>query len=165
MKFRLIVILFAATVAFSCSKDENQSGGSEAIIGTWFATELQIDNETASDSAKNGRDALNYLTPRDCYIIKFVFNLDLSVRAENSVNYVEQNVNEEGTGLEIPCPTESDVDNSTYTFDGTTLSILSSTGETVTANARINGNTLSIDASGLDIPNFNASGELVFKRQ
>lgn len=163
MKFKFSAFFLSIALVFSCSNDENKSNTSEAIVGTWFATELQIDNATATDDAKNGRDALNFLTAKDCYVIKFVFNQDLSVTAENSVNYIE--VNATATGLDIPCPSQKDTDQSTYTFDGSTLSILDSSGSAVTTSAMVEGNTLSVEASGLDIPNFNASGQLIFQRQ
>lgn len=165
MKFKLIVVFLSVALAFSCSNDEDQNSDSDAIVGTWFATELQIDSQTASDDAKNGRDALNFLTPRECFVIKFIFNQDLSVVAENSVNYIRPGVNEDGTGLDIPCPSEKDTENSTYSYSGTTLSIVDSNGDTIITTATVDGNTLSVDASGLDIPNFNASGQLIFRRQ
>ena len=157
----------ATALICSCSKDDDKSNetDSSTIVGSWQATELKIDDQTASDDAKNGRDALNFLTAKDCYIITFTFNQDLTVVAENSVNYLSIGVNSSGTGLDIPCPTQKDTDNSTYSYDGTTLAILDSAGQTVTTKATINGNTLSLDASGLDIPNFNASGELIFRKQ
>jgi hypothetical protein len=96
-------------------------------------------------------------------VITFTFNEDLSVVAENSVNYIE--VNSTGTGLDIPCPTQKDTDNSTYTFDGRVLSIVDGQGMTVSTNVTFDGNTMAIDATGLDIPNFNASGELIFQKR
>jgi len=157
----------ATALIYSCSNDDDKSTATEtnAIVGSWQATELRIDDQTASDDAKNGRDALDFLTAKDCYIITFTFNQDLTVVAENSVNYLSIDVNSSGTGLDIPCPTEKDTDSSTYTYDGATLAILDSSGETVTTAATVNGNTLTIDASGLNIPNFNASGELIFNKQ
>lgn len=167
MKSKILLLVMATALICSCSKDDDKSNESDAnaIVGSWQATELRIDDQTASDDAKNGRDALDFLTARDCYVITFTFNQDLTVVAENSVNYLRPGVNAEGTGLDIPCPTEKDTDNSTYVYDGTTLSILDSDGQTVTTEATVDGDTLIIDASGLDIPNFNASGELVFERR
>ena len=60
------IVLICSTSAFSiaCSNDK---GGEEAtaevaILGTWDATALKIDDATASEDAKNGRDALAYMT-------------------------------------------------------------------------------------------------------
>ena len=157
----------ATALICSCSKDDDKSNetGANAIVGSWEATALNIDDQTASEDAKNGSDALDFLTAKDCYIITFNFNEDLTVVAENSVNYLSIGVNAGGTGLDIPCPTEKDTDNSTYTYDGSSLTILDSEGETITTKATVDGSTLTIDASGLDIPNFNASGELLFRKR
>ncbi len=168
---KYIVLLFVATgVLFACSSDDNSSADNanteDAIVGAWDATALQIDNDTASDEAKNGRDALDFLTAKDCFIITFIFNSDASAIAENSVNYLEIGVNSEGTGLDIPCPDQKDIDNSVYTIDGNQLSIVDNQGMTITTTVSIDGDTMSVDASDLDIPNFNATGaKLIFKKR
>lgn len=163
MKRYSFLYILTAFFIFSCSSDKVEDVvDASSIIGTWEATDLMINNETASDDAKNARDILNFLTAKDCYILSFTFNSDLTVTAENASNYVEINVNSAGTGLEIPCPTESDTEASTYTFDGMVLTILDSNGETITIDVAIDGDTMAVDAADLDIPNFNDSGELVF---
>lgn len=155
--------LLAAFLIFSCSSDKiEEVVDASSIIGTWEATELMINNDTASDDAKNARDILDFLTAKDCYILSFTFSSNLTVTASNSSNYVEINVNSSGTGLEIPCPTESDTEASTYTFDGMVLNIIDGNGETVSVDVTINGNVMAVDAADLDIPNFNDSGELIF---
>ncbi|NNK75433.1 MAG: hypothetical protein HKP42_05145 [Maribacter sp.] len=161
-RYSLFYVL-AAFLIFSCSSDKiEEVVDASSIIGTWDATELMINNDTASDDAKNARDILNFLTAKDCYILSFTFNSDLTVTASNSSNYVEISVNSAGTGLEIPCPTESDTEASTYTFDGMVLNILDGNGETVSVDVTINGDVMAVDAADLDIPNFNDSGELIF---
>ena len=161
-RYSLLYIL-AAFLIFSCSSDKVEDVvDANSIIGTWEATDLMINSETASDDAKNARDILNFLTAKDCYILSFTFNSDLTVTAQNSYNYVEISVNSAGTGLEIPCPTESDMEASTYTFDGMVLTILDGNGETVDVDVTIDGDTMAVDAADLDIPNFNDSGELIF---
>ena len=161
-RYSLLYVL-AAFLIFSCSSDKVEDVvDASSIIGTWEATDLMINNETASDDAKNARDILNFLTAKDCYILSFTFNSDLTVTAENSSNYVEISVNSAGTGLEIPCPTESDTEASTYTFDGMVLTILDGNGETITVDVTIDGDTMAVDATDLNIPNFNDSGELIF---
>ncbi len=162
-------LLFGAMALFlcaSCSSDKEAKVEDEnSIIGTWYATKLVIDDNTASDDAKNGRDILNFLTAKDCYILSLTFNSDLSVVAENSANYVEVSVNSSGTGLEIPCPTDSDLESSTYTFDGSVLTVVDTDDNTVTVDVTIDGDTMTTDAADLDIPNFNEGGQLVFKKE
>ena len=161
-RYSLLYVL-ATFFIFSCSSDKiEETVDASSIIGTWEAKELMINSETASDDAKNARDILNFLTAKDCYILSFTFNSDLSVTASNASNYVEISVNDAGTGLEIPCPTESDSEASTYTFDGMVLTILDANGETVSVDVAIDGNTMAVDAADLNIPNFNDSGELIF---
>ena len=168
MKRKLIFFLAVSTLVFSCSDDKQDSPNEPDLTklhGTWDATELQIDDQTASDDAKNGRDALNFLTAQDCYIITLTFNADLSVVAENSVNYLQINVNQSGTGLDIPCPTESDTETSTYTFDGTTATYVDADGQTISVKPIIDGNTMTVLAAELGITNFDAEGELIFKKR
>ena len=161
-RYSLLYVL-AAFLIFSCSSDKVEDVvDASSILGTWEATDLMINNETASDDAKNARDILNFLTAKDCYILSFTFKSDLTVTAQNSSNYVEISVNSAGTGLEIPCPTESDTEASTYTFDGMVLTILDGNGETVNVDVTIDGDTMAVDAADLNIPNFNDSGKLIF---
>lgn len=161
-RYSLLYILVAFLI-FSCSSDKIEKAvDASSIIGTWEAKELMINSVTASDDAKNARDILNFLTAKDCYILSFTFKSDLTVTASNSSNYVEISVNNAGTGLEIPCPVESDTEASTYTFDGMVLTILDANGETVSVDVTIDGDTMAVDAADLDIPNFNDSGELIF---
>ena len=161
-RYSLLYVLTAFLI-LSCSSDKVEDVvDASSIIGTWEATELMVNNETASDDAKNARDILNFLTAKDCYILSFTFNSDLTVTASNSSNYVEISVNSTQTGLEIPCPTESDSEASTYTFDGVVLTILDGNGETINVDVTINGDTMVVDAADLNIPNFNDSGELIF---
>ncbi|MCW5516278.1 lipocalin family protein [Muriicola sp. Z0-33] len=166
MKRNVLMLLMAAVVAFSCSSDK-EDAGSEAsnIEGTWDAHELMIDNATASDDEKNGRDLLNFLTAKDCFILSLTFNQDLTVITENSVNYLEINVNGSGTGLDVPCPTQSDMDNSTYTYDGQVVTFVDENAQTVSVDVSISGNTMTVDAADLDIPNFNTGGQLIFIRR
>lgn len=164
---RYIPLLFATLLlGFACSTDKDEDAeASDSIVGTWDATALEIDNATASDDAKNARDILSFLTARDCYIITLRFNEDLTVETEDAVNYLEINVNQDGTGLDIPCPTQSDMDSSTYTYDSGILTYIDSEQQTVSIEVEIDGNTMRVDARDLDIPNFNDSGQLLFIRR
>ena len=164
MKRSFLTLILIAGILFSCSSDnDGDPQGGDAIVGAWQATELKIDNETARDDAKFGRDILDHLTAKQCYILTLTFNADLSVVSESSANYVE--VNATPTGLDVPCPSEVDTEASTYEYDGVVLTYVDSDLNTTNINVSITGNTMSVDAAGLDIPNFNASGELIFQRK
>ncbi|MEP2238995.1 MAG: hypothetical protein ABJI22_11590 [Maribacter sp.] len=162
----LIAGVVLTLVSCSSDKDEVQDEAginSTAIVGTWDATELEIDNETASDDVKFGKQILDFLTEKDCYIITLQFNEDLTASASNSANYIE--VNATATGLDIPCPTASDESTSTYTFDGETVTTIDENGEEVAISVTIDGNVMTLDASDLDIPNFSEDGQLIFVKR
>lgn len=153
-------------ISCSSDKDETQTETevqSTAIIGTWDATELKIDNETASDDAKFRKQILDFLTAENCFIITLQFNEDLTASASNSANYIE--VNATATGLDIPCPTDSDVNESTYTFNGETVTTIDENGDELAIGVSIEGNIMTVDASDLDIPNFSEDGQLIFVKR
>ncbi len=165
MKYGAALLMVFSIFLFSCSSDkEDETMEAEnSIVGTWQATELKINDGTAGDDAKFGKQILDILTSNDCHIIAFTFHEDLSVVAENSVNYLEFNAS--STGQLVPCPTEKDADTGTYTFENNLLTIIDSDGEKIEVNVIVDGDTMTIDASDLDVPNFNADGELVFERK
>lgn len=152
----------------SCSSDKEDGGTltetkASAIIGTWDATELRINNDTASDDAKFGKQILDFLTNKNCYVVTLEFNEDLTANASNATNYIE--VNATASGLDIPCPTQSDMESSTYTFDGSFVSIVDTNGETILVDVSIDGDVMIVDATDLEIPNFTDSGELIFVKR
>ena len=159
-------MLFAATALFfSCSDDKDDDGADpNDIVGTWDLTALEIDPETATDDEEFAAEILDFLAATNCYILTFTFNEDGSVIEENSGNYLEVNVNQGGTGLDIPCPTEQDTDVDEYTFDGSMLTYIDDEGET-TIEVDVDGNTIRIGATDLDIDNFDDGGVLVFTRR
>tara|TARA_R110000823_G_scaffold134311_1_gene263066 strand:- start:151 stop:657 length:507 start_codon:yes stop_codon:yes gene_type:complete len=164
----ILFFLGMALVLISCSSDKNDSEAetqvaSTAILGTWDATELVIDDATASDNTKFAKGILDLLTDKDCYVVTLTFNEDLTASASNSANYVE--VNATGTGLDIPCPTESDIESSTYTFDGTTVTTTKSNGEILSINVSIDGDIMTVDAADLEIPNFSDDGQMIFVKR
>ena len=166
MKKSIFFLFFATSLLLSCSSDKDEStedNSSSNIVGTWDATELQVNNETASDDAKFGKQILDFLTDRDCYIITLQFNQDLTAMATNAANYVEINAN--ATGLDVPCPTQSDSESSTYSYDGNVVTFLDANGQQIEVRVSIQGDVMTVNAADLEIPNFDESGELIFKRR
>ena len=164
----ILFFLGMALVLISCSSDKNDGEAetqvaSTAILGNWDATELVIDDATASDNTKFAKGILDFLTDKNCYVVTLTFNEDLTASASNSANYVE--VNATGTGLDIPCPTESDIESSTYTFNGTTVTTTKSDGEVLNINVSINGDIMTVDAADLEIPNFSDDGKMIFVKR
>ncbi len=168
MKQNVYILFIISLLMVSCSSDKGDGGTltetkASAIIGTWDATELRINNDTASDDAKFGKQILDFLTDKACYVLTLEFNEDLTASALNSTNYIE--VNATASGLDIPCPTQSDMESSTYTFDGTTVTTIDSNGDVLTIDVSINGDIMTVNAADLEIPNFTDSGELVFVKR
>ncbi len=159
-------MLFVATaLIFSCSSDKDDDNADPGdIVGTWDLTALEIDETTATDDQEFAAEILDFLSATDCYILTYTFNADGSVIEENSGSYLEINVNQGGTGLDIPCPTEQDTDVDEYTFDGTMLTYIDEEGET-TIEVDVSGNTIRIGATDLDFESFDDGGTLVFTRR
>ncbi len=165
MKRNLIACFLISALLFSCSTDQenNTEDTSEtnAIIGSWRAVEFKA-AEGSGSNVNLGADILQNLTNEGCYILTFNFNEDLTLVAENAVNYLE--INATPTGLEVPCPTQKDTDQGTYTYDGSILTIVDSNSETVMVNVMVEGSIMSANASELDIPNFDGEGSLIFEK-
>lgn len=164
MKRNLFLLFISTTLLFSCSSDDDQqddANDENQIVGSWRVTEFKAADSNSSN-VNLGAEILANLTAEDCYILTFTFNQDLSLIVENATDYLE--INATATGLEVPCPTQKDTEASTYTYDGTTLTTIDTEGMTVTVKVTIDGNMMSADATDLDIPNFDGSGELIFEK-
>ena len=162
-----VLFLFVLALFLSCSsdKDNENEGGSNAIVGVWDLTELKINESTASDEAIFGKEIIDFLSDANCYILTIDFKADLSLVTESKGGYLEVNVNQEGTGLDIPCPTQKDTETTTYTYSNGVLSVIGDDNQTINTNVTISGNKMTINATELDLENFNESGELVFTRR
>lgn len=163
MKYSISALFVMVTILLSCSTDkDNEENAQKDLEGSWVVTSLQIDDETASDNAKYGKQILDYLTENNCVVLTFIFKSDMSVELRNSVNYIEIGAGQ--TGLQITCPTETDIEMGTYSYDGVLLTIINEEGESETVRVSIDGAILSMNAADLDIPNFNEEGELIFQK-
>ncbi|KAA2218626.1 hypothetical protein F0361_03105 [Maribacter flavus] len=165
MKKTYLTILTTAFLAISCSSDKGNGSDIDAtanIVGAWEATELRVDENTASDNAIFAREALAYLTDQNCTIITLQFNADLTASATNSTDYLEIDTT---SGFDIPCPTTFETETSTYTYENNMVSFVNVNGEVVEVNVTINGDTMLVDAEDLQIPEFDEEGQLVFQRR
>jgi len=164
MRLKGIYVALVCVCAWSCSSDsEGDSPKGNEIVGTWDATELIVDDNTASDDAIFGSQILEALTNVDCFIISLQFNEDLTAEARSAVNNLEINVG--ANGLDVPCPTDFESEANTYTYSDGVVSFLNEDGETINARVSINGDIMTVNAASLEIPNFDDSGELVFQRR
>jgi len=165
MKRAIFTLILISGLAFSCSSDSDNNDPVDeknAIVGSWQATELQAADPNSSE-VDLGAEVLAKLTAEQCEILVFTFQEDLVLIAESAVNSLE--INATATGLDVPCPTQKEIETTTYTYDGTTLTYVDTGIGTKTVQATVDGNTLSIDATDLDIPNLNGAGKLIFTRK
>ena len=164
MRRNFLALFIATSLLLSCSNDEdnNKDSSSEnAIKGEWRAVEFQ--SADPNDATLNfGAEVLERLADEECYILTFDFNADLTVVVKNSVNHLSQNAS--ATGLIVDCPTQTDTETSTYTYDGSFLTIIDQEGEAQTIEVTIDGDVMTVDAADLDVTNLDASGSLIFTR-
>ena len=164
MRRNLLILFIVTTLLFSCSTDEDntkESSPESAIVGNWHAVEFQAADPNNS-TLNFGAEALEKLVEEECYILTFDFNADLTVIAENSVNYIVQNATT--TGISVDCPTQTDIESSTYSYDGSVLTIVDQEGVTQKIKVTIEGDVMSVDATDLDVTNLDASGSLIFAK-
>ena len=158
-------MLFAVTaLLFSCSDDKDDAGN-DSIVGTWDLTAYEIDEMTATDDQEFAQEILQFLSAIDCTILSYTFNEDGTVISRDSGDYLEINANPGGSGLDIPCPTESDVEDGMYTYEEGVLTYIDEVEGNTEVEVDVNGNTIRIGAAELGIDNFEDGGVLVFTRR
>lgn len=164
MKRNFVILALTAALTFSCSSDKDDEGNN-SIIGTWDLTAYEIDEETATDDQEFARDILEFLALIDCTILSYTFNEDGTLISRDSGDYLEIDVNQGGTGLAVPCPEESDVEDGMYTYEDGMLTYMDEVEGNTTIEVEISGNTIRIGGSDLGIDNFEDGGTLVFSRR
>jgi hypothetical protein len=164
MKSKLFTLMLVAVFIWSCSSDNKDGSGSKNdIVGTWDAIALNVDINTASEQAQLGQQVLSFLSNNNCFIITLQFNVDLTAEARNAVANLDVSIG--AGGLAIPCPTEFEIETNTYTYSDNVVSFVNEDGETVNTLVSINGDIMTVNAASLEIPNFDETGDLIFKRR
>nr|WP_298994480.1 lipocalin family protein [uncultured Allomuricauda sp.] len=162
------IVLFLAVVAlsFSCSNDadDNDAMNSEnRLVGTWVLTDLRIDSGVDDDDLDFGKEIIAFLQGIDCDLITFTFNEDGTVTSVDRASFISINVGM--NGLDIPCPTESDTENSVWSLEGNQLTFINENLEEETITIAFEGdNTLIIAGEDIDAQNFTGA-DAVFTRQ
>ncbi len=165
MRNTAVIFLLGVLLISSCSTDKSSDNPDNSILGTWDLTALTINEATASDEEEFGQDILNELSASDCFLISLSFNEDLTLVTEDASNYLEIGVNPGGTGLEVPCPSQRDMETTSYTYADGVLTFIDDNQQTVSVNITISGSTMTIAAQELDVENFNGGGELIFTKR
>ena len=165
MRNTIVILLIGTLLINSCSTDKSSDNPDNSILGSWDLTALTIDEGTATDEEEFGQDILNMLTATNCYLVSLSFNEDLTLVTEDASNYLEIGVNPGGTGLDVPCPSQRDMESTTYTYADGVLTFIDENQETVSVNISISGSTMTMAAQELGVENFNAGGELIFTKR
>ncbi|MEM9077800.1 MAG: hypothetical protein AAGC43_12205 [Bacteroidota bacterium] len=162
------ILLFIAIVAlsFSCSNDadDNDATSSEnQLVGTWALTDLRVDSTLDNDDLDFAQQIVAFLQGIDCDLITFTFNNDGTVTSVDRANFISVNVGM--NGLDIPCPTESNVENSVWSLEGNQLTFINENLEEETITIAFEGNdTLIIAGADIEPENFTGA-DAVFTRQ
>lgn len=160
MKFILAWLVFGA---LACSSDKEDGAEDRAsLVGHWNATAIVLD-EGAGVEAMYAQQVLALLLAESCSVLQLDFNEDGTGSLRNATPYLEIDVS--GTGIDMACPEQSDSDGFAYVYSDNELTLTDTDNGTVTLEAILDKDTLTLDATKLDIPDFNLAGRLVFERQ
>ena len=123
MKKYILLCTVMAALVFSCSSDkEDDLANENSIVGTWKFTELNVDNASASNDIKLANEVIGVLTASGCEILVFEFKSDNTVMAK-AKDFTEtgKDVNSDGTGLLIECPSNVETSSSIWGLEGDQL--------------------------------------------
>ena len=144
----------------SCSSDDDS--GSNSIVGTWDLVALELDGTTPEEAA--AEQLVSLLVLQRCYLITLQFEEDGTALFQSSLGYIDYNSLLAGS-LSIDCPTESDTEDATYTYENGQLQITDSSGITETVGVILSGDRLTFDLDGSDFDEIGSSGSLIFERR
>ena len=166
MKPYTLLYLFAFLFVFSCSTDkEDDLLNEDSIVGTWKFTELNIDNANSSNDIRLANDVIEVLTASGCEILVFEFKSDNTVTAvAKDFTETGKDVNSDGSGLLIECPSNIETSSSTWGLEGDQLTFIDENGMEETITIILDGNTLTIPAEVVNEDNLKGA-EAIFKRK
>lgn len=145
----------------SCSSDDGDSG-SNSIVGTWDLVALELDGTTPEEEA--AEQLVSLLALQGCYLITLDFDTDGTALFQTSLSNLDYSGLLAG-GLSIDCPTESETESATYTYENGQLEITDSSGITETVGVSLSGDRLTFDLEGSEFDEIGSSGSLIFERR
>ena len=145
----------------SCSSDDGDSG-SNSIVGTWDLVALELDGSTPEEEA--AEQLVSLLALQGCYLITLDFEESGTALFQSSLSYIDYSGLITG-GLSIDCPTESDSESATYTYENGMLELTDSSGITETIGVILSGDRLTFDLEGSEFEEVGSSGSLIFERR
>ena len=161
MKWRIFFIGLMTLGLVSCSSDDGDSG-SDSIVGTWDLVSLQLDGTSQEEEA--AELLLNQLAAQGCSLITLIFADGGQATLQTSINYLDP-TNLLLGGLTLDCPTQSDTESASYTYENNQLTITDSDGMSTTLDANLAGDRLTLDLEGSEFDDFGSSGAMIFERR
>ncbi|MGB5314449.1 MAG: lipocalin family protein [Robiginitalea sp.] len=162
MKLKSFLSGLFIVLLLSCSSDDDGDSGSNSIVGSWDAVSLQLDS--GSQEEQSLVDFFNLLAAQECYLISMILEADNEATLLTSIDYLDLSGLFTGN-LSIDCPTESDSETATYSFENDQLRITDSNGITTSVDANLNGDRLTLFIEGEEFDDLEVSGSLIFERR
>ena len=161
MKLRIFIAIVAGSLMFACSSDDGESG-SNSIVGTWDLVSLQLDGNTPEEETVE--QLISLLAAQDCYLITMLFEQDGAATLETSLSYLDPTALL-GGGLSIDCPSQSDTESATYTYENGQLTITDSEGMATTIAVVLSGDRITFDLEGSEFEDVGVTGSMTFERR
>ena len=165
---KISLLLCTLILVFSCSSDNEDDGGNNEngtndLVGTWVLTDLRVDSTVNDDDLDFAKEIIAFLQGINCDIIVFTFNSDGTAVSDSKADFLSINVGI--GGLDIPCPTESTMETTTWSLEGDQLTFINENLEEETITIAFEGdNTLIIPGENIDENNY-AGADAVFTRE
>ena len=157
--FSLVLLLAACSTD---GDDNNDANDASSLVGTWAMTDVRFDDDPNNTSLNLADEIVDALVMENCFLVSFTFNADGTASADNKVNYLE--VNAGPNGLDVPCPTQSDIESTLWSLNGNQLTFINDNQEEETITIQLDGNTLIIAGEDIDANNYTGA-EAVFTKQ
>lgn len=159
-----IIALMSIVFLASCSTDSENDEMLEtsALVGTWNMTDVRFQEDPNDTSLNLADEIVDQLVEEGCFLVSFTFNADGSAFGENKVNYIE--INAGPTGLDVPCPEQSDIEATIWSLTGNQLTFINENQEEETITIQLEGNTLILAGDDINAENYTGA-EVVFTRQ
>lgn len=153
MKFKLILLCSVIVFFASCSSDDDNSPGSNSIVGTWKGVSLTISE--SFDYNGDGKESNDIFKEVPCFTITTTFNADGT--QDSTVSDLEFEASEDD--FTIQCNGSSSYSN-TYELEGNTLTTTDEDGAIV-STISIKGSKLTVKGETADF----GYATIVFERQ
>ncbi|MEE9363873.1 MAG: lipocalin family protein [Cellulophaga sp.] len=162
MKRIFLLLLTVVTLNFSCSSDKEENNSEQDnIVGTWQISKVNID-ATASGELEFAKGIIDLLLSKNCNLLEFTFNANGTMVTKSKIDALKVSQNSEGTGLEILCPEETEIEEASWFLKEGKLTITNDQEERV-LNITLTENSLEMEGKDVDAQKYKGA-QLIFKK-